>query len=356
MTVTRDRDSTIGPMRTAVVGATGAVGREILRILEERAFPLDDLVLLASPRSEGKRLSFGGETVAVRTLGDGWFEGIDLALVSAGGAISREFVPPAAAAGTVSVDNTSAFRMDPDVPLVVPEINPQAVSHHRGIIANPNCTVITALMPLGPLHRRFGLRLLVTSSYQAVSGGGMRGIRELAEQVEKLHGQEESLGRPDLAAVPTGEVFARPIAFNVVPLCERPDQDGSGFTTEEVKMGNECRKVLGIPDLVAAATAVRVPVAVGHSVSVYARFELPVTADGAREVLAEAPGVRVVDDIESGVFPTPLDAAGIDDVLVGRIRRVPDDDHALLFFAVGDNLRKGAALNAVQIAEQLIRS
>jgi aspartate-semialdehyde dehydrogenase len=343
-------------MRTAVVGASGAVGREVLRILEERAFPLDDLVLLASARSEGKRLPFRGEMLAVRALEDGWFEGIDLALVSAGGAVSREILPPAAAAGTVSVDNTSAFRMDPDVPLVVPEINPEAVSHHRGIIANPNCTAITALMPLGPLHRRFGLRFLVTSSYQAVSGSGMKGIRELAEQVEKLHGQEESLGHPDLGAVPTGEVFGRTIAFNVVPMCERPDPERSGFTTEEVKMGTECRKVLGIPDLVTAATAVRVPVAVGHAVSVYARFELPVTTDGARDALAGAPGVRVMDDIESGVFPTPLDAAGIDDVLVGRIRRPPDDDHALLFFAAADNLRKGAALNAVQIAELLVRS
>jgi aspartate-semialdehyde dehydrogenase len=335
-------------MRVAVVGATGAVGREMLRILDERDFPLDDLVPLASTRSEGMKLEFHGEKVTVRSLADRWFEGVDLALTTAGSVIAREVVPAAAAAGTVCIDNSSAFRMDPDVPLVVPEINPDALRGHRNVIANGNCTAITALMPLGPLHRAFSLRFLVTSSYQSVSGTGMKGVRELAEQVEKLHGQEESLGHPDRGALPVGVVFGRPIAFNVVPLCESPDPLGSGFTSEELKMGDEVRKVLGTPDLQAHATAVRVPVVAGHSVSMYARFDRPITAAGAREVLASAPGVRLVD------VPTPLEASGIDDVLVGRIRQPDGDDRAVMLFACGDNLRKGAALNAVQIAELVI--
>jgi aspartate-semialdehyde dehydrogenase len=319
------------------------------RILEERNFPLDELVLFSSARSEGKKLDFRGDRVVVRSLNEGWFEGVDLALTTAGSAVSREAVPPAASAGTVCVDNSSAFRMDPDVPLVIPEINPQALSGHRNIIANGNCTAITALMPLGPLHAVFGLRFLVTSSYQSVSGTGMKGVRELAEQVGKLHGQEESLGHPDGDALPVGDVFERTIAFNVVPLCERLDPEGSGFTTEELKMGEEVRKVLGIPDLQAHATSVRVPVVAGHAVSIYARFERPVQVSAAREVLSAAPGIRLED------FPTPLDAAGIDDVLVGRIRQPEGDDTALMLFACGDNLRKGAALNAVQIAELLIK-
>src|SRR2546423_705166 len=251
--------------------------------------------------------------------------------------------------------------MDPNVPLVIPEINPGALDGHSGIVANGNCTAITALMPLGPLHRAFGLTFLVTSSYQSVSGAGMKGIRELTEQIEKLHGQEEALGvgAVDRGALPVGEVFPRTIAFNVIPVCERFDPDGSGFTTEELKMGAEARKVLGLPDLAVAATSVRVPVPVGHGVSVFARFEREVSVQAAREGLGQAPGVRLVDAPEpggtGGAYPTPLDAAGQDDVLVGRIRGVPDDPRALLLFAAGDNLRKGAALNAVQIAELLVR-
>jgi aspartate-semialdehyde dehydrogenase len=341
-------------MRVAVVGATGAVGRETLRILEGRDFPVDDVTLLASPRSEGTRLQFRGEPHIVRALGEGWFEGIDLALVSAGSAVSGAELPAAAAAGAVCVDYSSRFRMDPGVPLVIPEINPEAISGHHGIVANPNCTAIAVLMPLGPLHLAFGLSTLVTSSYQSVSGSGMKGVRELAEQVEKMHGQVESLGHPDPDALPVGEVFGRTIAFNVVPHVERFEPGGSGFTTEELKMGNEARKILGLPDLPVAATSVRVPVVAGHGVSVYARFERPVEPNEAREVLSAAAGVRVMDDPATGLYPTPLDAAGIDDVLVGRIRQPAGDRKALLFFAVGDNLRKGAALNAVQIAELLM--
>jgi aspartate-semialdehyde dehydrogenase len=340
-------------MRVAVVGATGAVGSQMTRILEERAFPLDDLLLFATERSAGSRIPFRGSEIEVRASGDGWWDGVDVALVSCGGAASRELLPPAAANGTVCIDNSSAFRMEPDVPLVIPEINSDAVRDHHGIIANPNCTAITALVPLGPLHDAFGLRFLLTSSYQSVSGTGMKAIRELAEQVGKLHGQEEDLRSPDPGSLPIPEVYARPIAFNVIPLCETPAPDGSGFTTEETKMAAEARKILGLPDLQAAATAVRVPVVAGHGVSVYAEFDGDATVEGAREVLAEAPGVRLVDALEEGVFPTPLEAAGEDDVLVGRIRRPESDRSALLYFACADNLRKGAALNAVQIAELL---
>lgn len=340
-------------VRVALIGATGAVGRTIIRILEERSFPLDELVPLASARSQGRVVTFRGRPIAVRTLGPGWHDGVDLALASAGGAVAREHLPPAARAGTVCIDTSSAFRMEPHVPLVVPEINPEALRGHRNIIANGNCTAITALMPLAPLHRAFGLRLLITSSYQSVSGAGWKGVRELAEQIEKLHGQEESLGRPDPATLPVGDVVGRTIAYNVVPRVEGFDPAGSGFTSEEVKMGNEVRKVLGIPDLVCSATAVRVPVLVGHGVSIYARFSRPVSVQAAREVLGTAAGIRVVDEPGRDVFPTPLDSAGGDDVLVGRIRRAPEDGRALLLFAAADNLRKGSALNAVQIAELL---
>ena len=292
-----------------------------------------------------------GEQHPVTAIRDGWFDGIDIALVSAGGTVSRQVLPSAAAAGTLCIDNSSAFRTDPEVPLVIPEINPHAVREHRGIIANPNCSAITALMAVGPLHRAFGLTALITSSYQSTSGSGMKGVRELAEQVEKMHADIESLAHPDHASLPVGEVFGRTIAFNVVPLCERPDPNGSGFTTEELKMGNEARKILGAPGLFVAATSVRVPTVTGHGISIFARFRREVSAEAGREVLKAAPGVRVVDDLAEAAYPTPLDAAGIDDVLVGRIRQPEGDPNAMMLFAVGDNLRKGAALNAVQIAE-----
>ncbi len=344
-----------GGMRVAVVGATGAVGRTILSLLGERAFPLDDLLLFASPRSEGKRIGFQGEDLTVRAVNDRWFDGVELALTSAGSVVAKQFLPPATAAGTVSVDNSSAFRMDPGVPLVVPEINPEALRHHTGIVANGNCTAITALMPLGPLHKRFGLNFLITSSYQSVSGSGMKGVRELAEQVDKLHDQVESLIQPDPDALPVGEVFGRTIAFNVIPHAERFDPAGSGWTTEELKMGNEVRKVLGIPDLPVSATAVRVPVVTGHGVSIYARFDESVTPEAARETLAEAAGISVLDEPPRDLYPTPLESAGIDDILVGRVRQPEGDEHALLLFAAGDNLRKGSGLNAVQIAELIVR-
>ncbi len=339
-------------MRVAVVGATGAVGREMVRILEERSFPLDELVLLASPRSEGAKEAFRGDELTVRALTPERLRGMDLALVSAGGAVSREFLPGAAAAGTVCVDNSSAFRMEPDVALTIPEVNPESLEGSPRIISVPNCTIIVALMAVAPLHRAAGLRSLVLSSYQSVSGAGQKGIRELAEQVEKLHGTEEEMRHPDLDAMPVGEVFGKTIAHNVVAKIDRFDEE-SGFTFEEIKMAREARKILSLPDLEVAATAVRVPVPVGHSVSIHASFSRPIPPEEAREVLATAPGVQVRDDPANGIYPSPLEAAGIDDVLVGRIRRPEGRDDALLLFACGDNLRKGAALNAVQIAERV---
>ena len=338
-------------MRVAVVGATGAVGREMIRTLEARRFPLDELIPLASPRSEGRRVAFRGEEVPVRRLDRASWEGIDLALFSAGASVSREHAPPAAEAGCVVVDNSSAFRMDPEVPLVIPEVNGEALSGHRGIVANPNCTAITALMALAPLHRAAELREAVLSSYQSVSGAGHRGVRELVEQVDKLRGQEEELAAPDPVTLPSGEAFGRTIAFNVLPRGGTFEPDGS--TSEEHKLVDESRKILGLPDLKVAATVVRVPVIVGHAVSVYGQFERHIAPGEAREALEAMEGVRVVDDPATDLFPTPLDAAGRDEILVGRIRRAGDRMNALLLFAVGDNLRKGAALNAVQIAERL---
>jgi aspartate-semialdehyde dehydrogenase len=340
-------------MRVAVAGATGAVGREIVRTLDERGFPLRELVPLASSRSEGSHLRFRGEDVPVRRLDDETFQGIDLALFSAGASMSREHAPRAVAAGSVVVDNSSAFRMEPDVPLVIPEINGDLLRGYRGMVANPNCTAITALMAVAPLHRAAGLRSMVISSYQSVSGAGERGVRELMEQVEKLRGQEDDLRSPgDPRGLPSGDVFGRTIAYNVVPRAGSFEDDGS--TSEERKLVDESRKVLGLPELRVSATVVRVPVVVGHSVAVLAEFDRQIAPGEARGALAEAPGVRVFDDPTTDVFPTPLDAAGGDEILVGRIRRAYlDRADALLLWAVGDNLRKGAALNAVQIAELL---
>jgi len=340
------------PMRVAVLGATGAVGREMLRTLEERHLPLDEVVALASARSAGVRLSFGSQTVEVRAVDRGVFEDVDIALFSAGAEASRAWAPGAVSAGATVVDNSSAFRMEPDVPLVVPEINEEALAGHRGIVANPNCTAITALMAVAPLHRAAGLAGLVVSSYQSVSGAGHRGVAELLEQVEKLRGAEEDLARPDPEALPAGEVFGRTIAYNVLPRGGSFDPDGA--TTEETKFVNETRKILGLPQLEVAVTVVRVPVIAGHSVSIYAELERNLTPEAARSALAVFPGVEVVDDPLTDRFPTPLDAAGRDEVLVGRIRQGPRPK-SLQLFASGDNLRKGAALNAVQIAESLTR-
>lgn len=339
-------------LRVAVVGATGAVGSEMLRILEERRFPVGELVALSSARSAGRTIRFDGRDVTLRELTPEAMRGVDLSLSAAGASVARGFVREAAAAGTVCIDKSSAFRMEPDVPLVIPEVNPEALSGSPRIVAVPNCTTIVAMLALAPLHRAAGLRSVVLSSYQAVSGAGRDGTRELAEQLVKLHGQVEELGRPDVDALPTGDVFGKTIAFNVLPKIDGFAEDGS--TGEEIKTIRESRKILGLPELDVAATCVRVPVSVAHSVSLLARFDRAIDPDEARSLLRDAPGVEIRDDPVNGVYPSPLEAAGRDEVLVGRIRRAGDHQDALLLFACGDNLRKGAALNGIQIAERLL--
>jgi aspartate-semialdehyde dehydrogenase len=322
-------------------------------LLEERAFPVEELVPLASERTAGTRLSFRGREHTVGALSPEALEGVDVALSSCGSAVARTWIPAAAEAGTICIDNSSAFRMEPWAELVIPEVNPEALESDAKVFAVPNCTIITALMAVAPLHRAAGLRSLILSSYQSVSGAGQKGVRELAEQVEKLHGMEEELGHPDLDALPVGDVFGKTIAYNVVAKIDVFDED-TGFTFEEIKMRREAKRILSRPELDVSATCVRVPVPVGHSVSIHATFDRPISVEEARDVLGTAPGVQVRDEPSHGVYPSPLEAAGIDDVLVGRIRRPEGHDDALWLFACGDNLRKGAALNAVQIAEALV--
>ncbi len=340
-------------MRVAVVGATGAVGREMTRILEERDFPVEDFVPLASERSAGRIVRFRGRDHEVGVQSLEALEGVDIALSSCGSAVAKTWVPQAAERGTVCIDNSSAFRMEPWAALVIPEVNPEAISGGTRVYCVPNCTIITTLMAVAPLHRAAGLRSLSVSSYQAVSGAGHRGVTELAEQIGKLHGSEDDLAHPDPSALPVGEVVGKTIAYNVVAKIDTFDEE-TGFTFEEIKMAREAKRILSLPELQIAATCVRVPVAVGHSVSVEAAFERDLSPAEARGILAEAPGVQVRDDPANLVYPSPLEAAGLDDVLVGRIRQHPDRADTLLLFASGDNLRKGAALNAVQIAEAVL--
>jgi aspartate-semialdehyde dehydrogenase len=340
-------------MKVAVVGATGAVGREMTRILEERDFPVTEFLPLASMRSAGRQVRFRGEEHEVRQLSGEALRGVDVALVSVGAEVSRSFVREAASAGTTCIDNSSAFRMDPDVPLAIPEVNPESLdgSPLPRIVAVANCTTITAMLAVAPLHRAAGLRSLALSSYQSVSGAGHRGVTELLDQVEKLRGDEEALARPSVEALPAGELFGKTIAYNVVAKIGEFEPDG--FTGEESKMMAEPRKILGIPDLPVVATSVRVPVIVGHATSIQAEFSRPISVDEARRAIDAAPGVELRDDPERGVYPSPLEAAGSDVALAGRIRRVPGRDDALVLFSCADNLRIGAALNAVHIAEYL---
>ena len=340
-------------MKVAVVGATGAVGREMTRILQERSFPVDELIPLASSRSAGLTVRFRDEDVEVQELSIAALAGVDVALVSAGADVSRSFIPEAAAAGTTCIDNSSAFRMDPDVPLSIPEVNPEVLVGHPKIVAVPNCTTTTAMLAIGPLHRAAGLRSLNISSYQSVSGAGWKGTRELVEQIGKLHGQEEDLGRPDVDTLPIGEVFGKTIAYNVVAKIGEFGADG--YTVEESKIMAEPKKILGLPGLHVVATAVRVPVPVGHAVVLVAEFDRPITPEVARDILRSASGVELRDDPANDIYPSPLEAAGLDVALVGRIRQVPDRDDALTLFSCADNLRKGAALDAVQIAEFLFQ-
>jgi aspartate-semialdehyde dehydrogenase len=336
-------------MQVAVVGATGAVGREMTRILEERSFPVDRFVPLASARSDGRVVRFCGEEHAVQELSLERLRGADVALVSAGASVSRAFIPEAAAAGTVCIDNSSAFRMEPGVPLSVPDVNPESLEGEPMIVAVPNCTTITVVLAVGPLHRAAGLTSLSMSSYQSVSGAGWKGTRELIEQVEKLHGREEELAHPDLDALPVGDVFGKTIAYNVV--AKIGEFEDGGYTGEEAKMMAEPRKILGLPDLPVVATSVRVPVPVGHAASVVATFDRAIAPDEARAILAEAPGVELRDDPANDVYPSPLESAGLDVALVGRIRQLEHDPRGLTLFSCADNLRIGAALDAVRIAE-----
>ena len=342
-------------MRVAVIGASGAVGRRMTAILEERVFPVGELIPLASQRSAGSAITFRDESVEVLELTHESLAGVDLALVSAGASVSREYLPGAASAGTVCIDNSSAFRMDDDVALSIPEVNPEALENRRSnIIAVPNCTTITAMLPIGPLHRAAGLRSLVISSYQSVSGAGWKGVVELEEQVGKLHGHEEEMAHPDIDALPAGDVFGKTIAYNVI--AKIASFEGGGYTGEEAKMMAEPRKILGVPELFVAATAVRVPTMFAHAVSLYAEFDRAITPEEARDVLLTSPGVEVRDDPANGVYPSPIEAAGKDVALVGRIRQAEGRENGLLLFSCADNLRKGAALNAVQIAEKVFAS
>jgi len=338
-------------MRVAIVGATGSVGREMTRILDERSFPLDEFVPLSSSRSAGSVVRLDGREHIVGELSVAALRGVDVALVSAGASVSRSFIPEAAAAGTTCIDNSSAFRMDPGVPLSIPEVNPEALEGSPRIVAVPNCTIITTLLAVAPLHRIAGLTSLAVTSFQSVSGAGHRGVTELLAQVEKLRGDEESLAHPVHEALPTGGVFGKTIAYNVVAKIGDFLEDG--FSGEEAKVMAEARKIMSLPDLAVVATTVRVPVVVGHGVSILAEFARPISVAQARDAISAAPGVELHDDPAHNVYPSPLDAAGGDHALAGRIRQAPGRDDALVLFSCADNLRKGAALNAVQIAELL---
>ncbi len=341
-------------LRIGVVGATGQVGTVMRRMLDERDVPIAELRFFASSRSAGTTLPWRGDEITVEDAATADPSGLDIALFSAGGATSRELAPRFAAAGAVVVDNSSAWRMDPDVPLVVSEVNPGAVADARkGIIANPNCTTMVAMPVLKPLHDEAGLVRLVASTYQAVSGSGLSGVDELDKQVRQVVDRATELVHDGSAVpFPTPEKYVAPIAFNVLPMAGSVVDDGSFETDEEQKLRNESRKILGIPDLLVSGTCVRVPVFTGHSLSLNAEFARSLSVERARELLADAPGVLLTD------VPTPLQAAGQDPSYVGRLRRdegVPDG-RGLALFVSGDNLRKGAALNAVQIAELVAAS
>src|SRR4051794_6774397 len=328
----------------AVVGASGAVGDVMIRLLEERKFPVGEIKFLASRRSAGKTLTFAGETYTIDPLSPESFEGVDIVLSSTPASISREFSPIAARAGAVVVDNSSAFRMDPDVPLVVPEVNPHDVARHKGIIANPNCSTIQMVVALKPLHDAFRIRRVVVSTYQAVSGAGQKGIHELRAQT-----RAHVAGRD----APAPSKFAHPIAFNCVPQID--DFLPSGYTKEEMKMVHETRKIMGDDSIDVCPTCVRVPVLNCHSESILVETERPITPEAARDVWSRAPGLVVIDDPGSRLYPLPAAASDRDEVFVGRIRQDLHRPNALLFWCVADNLRKGAATNAVQIAEELLK-
>ena len=329
-------------MNVAILGATGAVGREMMKILAERSFPVEELRLLASPRSAGQKLLWQGRELTVQPAEDSAFEGMDVVLGAAENDIARRFAPAIVKAGAVFVDNSSAFRMDPNVPLVIPEINPEDVRRHKGIIANPNCTTIVSLVAINALNQDSPIQSIIASSYQAVSGAGAGGPRELMEEVELLRE-----GKPVHP-----QVFQYQIAYNVIP--QIGGEAYEGYTSEEMKMQNEGRKIMHLPDLRVSCTCVRVPVVRSHSVSLVVRTREKISVQRARELIAAAPGCRLVDDLASRRYPMPLDTSNQDTVFVGRIREDLTCDNGLNIWCCGDQVRKGAATNAVQIAQLLL--
>ncbi len=333
--------------RTAIVGATGAVGTTMLSILEERDFPVADLRMLASSRSAGRVIPTKWGDVTDEDLATADPSGIDVALFSAGGGRSKEFGPKFAEAGAVVIDNSSAFRLDDNVPLVVAQVNDEAIKDHQGIVANPNCTTMVLMMAAGPLHRAAGLRAMTATSYQSVSGTGQTGMDVLAHEIDVLGKDRELLAKGGWSE-PGSDVYSRPIGYNV--LAHAGGFTEQGYTDEEWKLVNETRKILDAPDVKVEPFCVRVPVMVGHGIAATMFFDRPVSIDEANELLEKAPGAQLWDDSK---IPTPLDSAGIDDVLIGRVRPTVGEEGGISLWSVGDNLRKGAALNAVQLAELL---
>jgi aspartate-semialdehyde dehydrogenase len=328
--------------RVAILGATGAVGAELLQLLESRYFPLSHLKLLASPRSAGTTIEFQGEQLPVEAVDEHSFDDVDLVLASAGASTSRTWAARAVSAGAVVVDNSSAFRMDPQVPLIVPEVNPEAAASHRGIIANPNCTTILMAVAVYPLHQVQPILRIVASTYQSASGAGARAMEELKTQTQAILLDQE----------PVAEIFPYPLGFNLFPHNSKLDENG--YCEEEMKMVNETRKIFGVPDLRVSATCVRVPVLRAHSEALNLEFDQPFAVAKAREILSQSPGVKLVEDWQKNYFPMPIEASGKDDVLVGRIRQDLSNPNSLELWISGDQIRKGAALNAVQIAELLV--
>ena len=340
----------MGGYHIAVVGATGAAGTELLRVLERRSFPVASLRPIGSARSVGKSVQFCGDSIPVEKLDAGSFEKIDIAFFSAGGDVSRNYVPIACQADAIAIDKSSAFRMDPHVPLVIPEINAEDVKLHRGILANPNCTTTVMLMALYPLHKIFRVHRVFAATYQAVSGSGTRGVEELTRQTSAFAKATADMP-PSATDSDSAKVFPHPIAFNLLPHVDSFLE--SGYTKEEVKMQDETRKIMHLPELRVSATCVRVPVYRAHSVAVTAEFVRPVSIQQAREILSKAPGLDLVDEPHSNHYPMPLNVAGKDNCQVGRLRLDCALDNGLSFWVSGDQLLKGAALNAVQIAELL---
>ncbi len=332
-------------LNLALAGATGAVGNQMIECLEERDFPVNEIKMLASSRSAGRELTFRGQAVPVEEMTEDSFRGMDIALFSAGGGTSKHFAPHAAEAGCVVVDNSSAWRMDPEVPLVVPEVNPDAVAGYttKGIIANPNCSTIQMVVALYPIHKQYGIKRIVVSTYQAVSGTGKKAIDELFDQTRAIMNFQDAQAK----------VYPHRIAFNCLPHIDT--FDASGYTKEEIKMVNETRKIMGDDSIQVTATTVRVPVFYGHSEAVNIETEKPISADAVRALLAESPGVAVMDDPTENIYPLPIDAAGQDLTYVGRIREDFSITNGINMWVVADNIRKGAATNTVQIAEILAR-